>query len=305
MTRRHLSLTLLILVLAACGSTNTSDTLPTRFVLPDETSVEPTSVAQSGAATLPASWTPTRTPTLTETPSVTPSATITDTPTRTPTQTASPTQPPNPVNLLAQLALEATVLPTQFQVAPPIPGSTVIPPPGSVLATPLPATQCQFLPSGGFGQLIISQPDLPTQIGCPVGAPPVTVSLASAAQTFERGAMIWVSGSPSVIYVLFNNGTFLRFDDTFVAGVDPESGGQTPPSGLLEPVRGFGKVWRMSDAVRSGLGWATNPESASNATVQDFDRGRMLNLPSRGDIVILTYQTGPTAGLWRAVPGQF
>lgn len=292
-------------MLAACGGASTDETLPTRFVLPDETSMEPTSVAQPGAATLPASWTPTLTATLTETPSVTPSATITDTPTRTPTQTASPTQPPSAVNLLAQLALEATVLPTQFQAPPPPIGSTVVPPPGSVLATPLPATQCQFLPSGGFGLLIINEPALPTQIGCPVGAPPVTASLASAAQTFERGAMVWVSGSPGVIYVLFNNGTFLRFDDTFVAGVDPESGGQTPPSGLLEPVRGFGKVWRTSDAVRSGLGWATSPETATNAIVQDFERGRMLHLPSRADILILTYQTGPTAGLWRAVPGQF
>ena len=88
--------------------------------------------------------------------------------------------------------------------------------------------------------------------------------------------------------------------------VDPESGGLAPPAGLLEPIRGFGKVWRENQAVQDALGWATGIEQGNVATAQDFSNGRMLYIPVRGEILILIYSGGvSSAGTWRAVPGQF
>ena len=118
--------------------------------------------------------------------------------------------------------------------------------------------------------------------------------------------MLWLDDIVGHIYVLRADGTFVRFDDTFDSSVDPESGGLAPPSGLIEPIRGFGKIWRDNHFVRDSLGWAKAIESGSVATVQEFATGRMMFIPTQGEILILIHNDGgPTAGTWRAVPGQF
>jgi hypothetical protein len=128
----------------------------------------------------------------------------------------------------------------------------------------------------------------------------------SAAQAFERGVMMWLEVSPAGIYALYNTGRFGRYDDTFNAAVDPISGGEVPPAGLKEPVRGFGKVWRSFPEVRGGLGWAVNDESGGTATVQPFERGVMAYLPQRGEIVVLVYDPGTiSGGTWRSVVGNY
>jgi hypothetical protein len=213
---------------------------------------------------------------------------------------------------LAQLAAQATIAPIQIiPTAPPVYAPTTGPlaftpttAPG--LATPLPATQCQFLPPGGFGSVIINQPDLVNVIGCPVGAPPVTASYSGAVQMFQGGIMVWIGETPAAVYAFYSDGTFHRFDDLFDPAIDPESGGETPPVGLLEPVRGFGKVWRSFETVRTNLGWALSVEMASEIVGQDFMYGRMLSVSIRAEILILLYQQGnPTVGTWRTVPGGF
>jgi hypothetical protein len=153
--------------------------------------------------------------------------------------------------------------------------------------------------------LATSDPTITQQIGCPLGAPPAAVTYLSASQLYERGEMFWLAGPPAEIIVLYSSGRYQRFDDTFVSGVDPESGGETPPTGLIEPVRGFGKVWRSYPDVRNGLGWAVTGENAGQATVQAFERGRMISLSQRGLVFILAADPGGTAGLWRSVPGSF
>jgi hypothetical protein len=151
--------------------------------------------------------------------------------------------------------------------------------------------------SGGFATAYSSDPSLNTLIGCAQGT---SVTLTSAVQIFERGSMVWLQGP---IFVLYSDGRFQRFDDTYVAGVDPESGGEAPPTGLFEPLRGFGKVWRGNPDVRNGLGWGTAPESGNQATQQRFDRGWMIFLPQRGDILVLAEEGSGLSGTWRAVAG--
>lgn len=253
----------------------------------------PEAVAVTSTATL------TGAPAVTERPSLTPSMTITDTPTRTPTLTPYTDEDLSPLFQLAIVALSSTPPPTGFFIpptltptgfAPAVPGAPVVPgvpgAPGGTLCLP---------PPGGFGAVFAAEPTLSAQIGCPLGS---LLSYAAAVQTFERGMMIYVGSSPSAIYVLYNTDIYTRFADTWTDGIDPVSGGETPPTGLYEPIRGFGKVWRNDTAVRNGLGWATQPETGTNVTLMLFQNGQMIALPTLGQIAIMT-----TAGTYRLVAG--
>jgi len=322
-----------VLLMSACGTT--TDSLPTVAVLPSATdTIEPTAIAQQ--ATLPATWTvtptETTTPSLTatQTPTVTPSMTITDTPTATFTPSASPTQIPRPIVDLIELAYNATILPDDYEV-PFREGIEVTLGPDAGLdpdaSTPTPnindagvrvittadkgqgqfdtAVNCPFYPVGGFATAYTSDPLTAQLLGCPAGNPPDTLQIQSAYQAFERGVMLWIAGSPNRIYALYNNGTYQRFTDTFVDGVDSESGGEVPPEGLQEPTRGFGKVWRNYNAVKGNLGWALSTEIADTATQQLFTRGMMLYIPARGDVLALMENPDGGTGTWKSLAGSF
>jgi serine/threonine-protein kinase len=305
---RAIPLLLILMLLAACGGEATPvAVLPTIAELPTQpptpepvgaaTSSDSGLIALTEAATLTA--TPSATLPLTETPTltVTPSITITDTPTRTATATPTITETPPPtsdtegINALLQLALVATVMPTAI-----LPAQPNAPPVAPVSSGP-----CPVQPPGNFGVAFLTDPALQGQIGCPVGS---VLTQSSATQNYERGQMFWIAGPPGLIYSLVSGGRYGRYDDTFNPTIDPERGGETPPAGLLEPVRGFGKVWRSFPDVRGGLGWASTEETAGAATIQFFDRGQMIGLSQWGQIVILIYDPGnPAAGSWRAVAG--
>lgn len=337
MRRFALLLISLLPLMAACGGEDTEDALPTRVSVvtfgPEATpevvrTFTPTPVTETdisspaesrtpgSAATLPPTYTATPTVTPTATLTVTPSATITDTPSPTPTATATYTMEPDPVNFLAELAREATVLPQTYVPdtvntpgasvgGTPVAGGSVTigtPAPGTSPTT-APSSQCQYPPPGRFEQAFQSSPALVGQIGCPVGAPPTTRDVQSAVQPFERGTMIWLNESGGQIYVLTQDGRYQRVADTFDPASDPESGGESPPSGLVAPVRGFGKVWRNTPGVRDSLGWATQGETGTTATVQEFTQGRMVYLPVRGDVLVINPGSSPAQGSWQSLPG--
>ncbi len=303
----------LIAFITACSPPTADGDLPTLAEIPTDT---PTTVAQGEVrSTFPPTWTPTpsitpsQTPSSTLTPTVTPSLTITNT--LRPTLTPSPfeTVVPGPSENLVQLALQTTLLPSDF-VVPQRDGIDVtLQPVGAI--TPLATSgivvsvNCQYYPAGGFGTAFATNGTVAQQLGCPVGAPPVTQSIASASQVFERGLMMWIQGNPSFIYVLFSDGTYLRFADTYDSNVDPISAGETPPSGLLEPVRGFGKIWRNNVNVKGNLGWAVGQEVGNTATLQVFELGQMVFLPNRGDILALFTNPDGGSGRWQSVAGQF
>lgn len=108
-----------------------------------------------------------------------------------------------------------------------------------------------------------------------------------------------------VVYVLLHDatkvgGTWQAFADTFAAG-QPESAGHVPPSGLYEPVRGFGKVWREQlggERIPPSIGWAIEPEQGMDtAQYQDFQGGTLLFSPRLGTVFVLF-----SDGSWKAVP---
>lgn len=315
------------LLFTACGTSNEPEVeiLPTVAVLP--TNEEATPIPEQ--PTLPPTWTPT----LTETPTpsatasltltITPSLTITDTPTVTYTPSASPTQIPRPIVDLIQLAYEATILPADYSVPQrdgievtllpetPVSDSFGDDSIGSVIVvTPIGqgvdvAVTCPYYPVGGFATAYTSDATTAQLLGCPSGNPPNTLQIDGVYQVFERGIMLWLNGSPSRIYALYSDGTYQQFGDTFDENVDPESGGEVPPTGLREPTRGFGKVWRTYNTVKGNLGWAISAEIADVSTIQEFTRGRMVYIPVRGDVLALMANVDGGTGTWVSLSGSF
>ncbi len=303
---RYGGVILLGFILAACGGNQPQEVgeLPTVAALPTLTATLPVTLTATVTASLTATGTVTSSPTVlvSNTPSVTPSATITDTPTPTVTNTPLPSDTPFPtadnegLMALVQLAARATILPPNLL---PVLVPTV---PGAVLGATAPPVMptCSVAPSGGFAVVYNSDATLASQIGCPLGV----ISFATASQTYQFGEMLWMAGPPQAIYSLFSTGRFQRYDDTFNAAVDPNSGGETAPAGLLVPVRGFGKVWRTFAEVHA-LGWAMTDEVGGQSTAQVFERGQMVYFPQRGMIFVLITDNGGLSGGWRAIPGSF
>ncbi|MBN2305626.1 MAG: hypothetical protein JXQ72_14175 [Anaerolineae bacterium] len=248
---------------------------PEPVVLPIVATETPSLTAVVAAVTLPTqpaqrSPTPTRIPQITMTPTFTP--TTTDTP----------------------------VTPGSVAVYGPVGGGSD----GAVIGGNgvVGAGNCASVPDGAFGAIYQSDPNIPAAIGCPLAA--AAINISSAYQSYQNGVMIWVSSlgaqPQSAIYALFNNGTYQRYNDTWIDGTDPVGGGAVPPDGLLEPVRGFGKVWRDHSTVRDGLGWATSGESGGGGQILLFERGEMVSVSQAGQTYILI--TG-APGTWTARSG--
>lgn len=103
---------------------------------------------------------------------------------------------------------------------------------------------------------------------------PCTTPLNSLAaqQTFEGGTMVWHAKTKQIFAMYYDETgkpSFSIFTDTFDQAFDAESDPSlTPPDGKLQPIRGFGKVWRSYPDIRERLGWATSAETAYDTTYQ-------------------------------------
>jgi hypothetical protein len=150
---------------------------------------------------------------------------------------------------------------------------------------------------GQFGRRILTEAnllaDVPNinrlylaseRVQAQVGRPIAPASRAPGAfRGFERGAMLW-RGDTRAIYVLCGGdrsaGEDVRgpFVDTWRDG-DVPGGGAGPGSGLYEPGRGFGKLWRENAEVRACLGYATDAvETPFTIIVQPFRRASFDNM---------------------------
>ncbi len=98
-----------------------------------------------------------------------------------------------------------------------------------------------------------------------------------AEEDFQRGRMFWRQDNGK-IYVLYSNGHWGSYDDTWYEGDAEFTCGtlQSPPT----PRFGFGKVWCTYSKVRQGLGDATNSEWGAHGAVQEFDGGLILQTGS-------------------------
>jgi hypothetical protein len=123
----------------------------------------------------------------------------------------------------------------------------------------------------------------------------------AAQQPFEHGFMLWLEPSQT-IYVFFENysgHSYRSYIDTFKES-DPESDPSlVPPAGLLQPIRGFGLVWRTNPEVHDYLGWATAPESGFETWRQSYQGFGMHNITIWvKDINQTIYELDPMGSVW-------
>ena len=132
---------------------------------------------------------------------------------------------------------------------------------------------CNFPVSSMLANAYNNNATLQERLGCPVSGG--TVIFAMAAQPFERGNMFWRSDTRQ-IYALASNGQFWQVADNWQEGMPADDPAYAPPAGLIQPVRGFGLVWRSNPAIRDALGWGVQPEAQYDGFWQDFERGAMF-----------------------------
>ena len=188
-----------------------------------------------------------------------------------PTPTAAPpTAPPT-----ATLPATPTPMPTPALVptAPPVNGGTVV-------FTPL------EVETGGDCALeshldLIGYPDLERHMGCAVAEAifdPIAINEFGNDQPPNR-FMLWFSHE-NLIYVLYPDGTYRTYPDTWEEGVDPTFscnplGGEAESPPL--PRRGFGKLWCNNPEIQAVMGPVPREERLCQyAVLQRFEEGRLL-----------------------------
>ena len=92
--------------------------------------------------------------------------------------------------------------------------------------------------------------------------------------------MFWLAPLPAAntgaaIIVLYDyshlpdvSPTWQRYADPWVAGQPETDPALTPPAGLFQPQRSFGKLWRETAGLRDTLGWATTAEQSFDGAYQ-------------------------------------
>lgn len=165
---------------------------------------------------------------------------ITDTPNG--QETFTPTQTP----IVTVIVVTATPDPsTQITAQPTVePTQDVLPDNGSVLSTAEVSSDGD--PSALFPTPTINQ-------------------VYVAEQPFQNGRMFWIEPVEQIWVMIQNaddkrSGVWMVFNDPFQEGDQEFDPSIRPPTGLLQPERGFGLLWRENEEVRAALGWATQTE---------------------------------------------
>lgn len=110
------------------------------------------------------------------------------------------------------------------------------------------AGQRLYVPSGG------------TQNPTPLPNNPATWRSALATfQQYEKGFMIWRADTGDIWVYVSGSRNRLNVHPSGAYGGLPDNT-IPPPTGFVQPIMGFGKVWRNLNNYSSALGWATRPE---------------------------------------------
>jgi len=130
-------------------------------------------------------------------------------------------------------------------------------------------------PTGLWGSRWAASTELQQALGLALSAEPA--GIPAAYQFFEKGTMVWRSDT-GMIYAILNDGTWKAYPDTFVEGEMERDPNIYTPGELLQPERGFGKVWREHEELLEAIGWARAEEQGVTAQVQEFERGFAMRL---------------------------
>jgi serine/threonine protein kinase len=186
----------------------------------------------------------------------------------TPTPSSLVTEPIAPTSEIPAKIETPTETPTvtPSSTATPQPSPTPTSSPSPTFTATAVSVVCSFSAASAFSNTYQSYS---TQLGCPTSNAWTTWS---AIGQFQRGRMFWRQDNGR-IYVIYNNGGWASFADTWSEGRDPEyscgSPQQTPPT----PKRGFGKVWCTQTGVQQAIGNATGNEWGEESSLQAFSNG--------------------------------
>jgi hypothetical protein len=161
----------------------------------------------------------------------------------------------------------------------PIPAPTPRGAPTAARPTPTPKAQalptrttCDLKPADSFAPAL-QDGQVARRLGCPSAEAAIT---RAAFQPFERGLMLWLADERAIL-VLSANGVWLRYLDTWDESQPDQDPTLLPPQGLMQPVRGFGKVWREQlGGPEAAVGWALAGEQGYDMLAQPFAGGRIL-----------------------------
>lgn len=161
----------------------------------------------------------------------------------------------------------------------------------------------------------------------PTESPPLTVeaiptpisdTVVVAEQEFEGGRMFYIQPRDE-IWVLIeespdrSSGRWTLHNDDWVDGMpetDPEI---VPPEDRVQPIRGFGKLWRENTAIRDALGWALDTEFGHWTTYQYVFGGEIngsgVYVPGPGQHAIVsrdgdTFILNEDDGSWQRIPND-
>jgi hypothetical protein len=191
--------------------------------------------------------------------------------------------PPQPTILPLPAGTEALMTPAPAESPAPVP----------ILMTATPGVKvCDIQAAAAFAPLLDGTPAVKDQVGCPAAT---ATDVASTEEYFERGYMLWRRDLRR-IYALQANGVWQTFADTWTEDQPQDDPTLEAPAGLLQPLRGFGKVWRENPDVKDAVGWATQPEEGLLTTIQQFEGGTLMYMG--GDRIRVLYADGS----WQEFP---
>ncbi|GIK40648.1 MAG: hypothetical protein BroJett011_44810 [Chloroflexota bacterium] len=227
-------------------------------------------------AASPVRITPLPTFTASPSPTTSPAPTVTSlpSPTPTPSMTPSPTVLPSPTPDIRPSPAADTPTAIPIIANPPTNAPDTPTPTFTAVSCPVPITTTLTLALDA---------DATRSLGCPRAEAMV---VAAARQPFEHGLLLWRQ-DVNLIYGLGPDGAWFFTGDTWREGDPADDPAIIPPSGLYQPVRGFGKVWRERPDLREALGWATAEETGFIAVIQEFSGGTAWQDGERQQVVIL------------------
>lgn len=127
---------------------------------------------------------------------------------------------------------------------------------------------------------------------------PVRAQVPIAEQVYEHGRMFWIRHTREIWVMAAseedpNRGDWFCYNDTFEEGepeIDPTI---TAPEGLIQPRRGFGKLWRSHPEIKEAVGWATTPEFELTSDYTYLAGGTVENggyIPGPGEHRMTTFE---------------
>ncbi len=205
---------------------------------------------------------------------------------------SDPTSIPPNASPTPRSAFTPTPTPTLVPGASPSPSSTPTPTPSSTPTPPAMGQNCNLNPAPVFATLWQARRHL---IGCPVSNPTTIPTIAEEA--FEGGHLFWRKDTDQVYIISdrtksgrdLNTGKWLTNPAWKWDNSDPDGIGLSPPSGLVEPKRGFGWLWRTHLGREDGpFGWALDREYGFDniGQSQSFKAGLMFK-GSGGKVYLL------------------